>query len=207
MNATAETWADRAGHWQAPLDLRALRNALGSYPTGVAIVTSRAACGRPVGLTINSFASLSLDPPLVLWSLSSRSPSMQAFCESRYFCINVLAAHQEELARAFASPAVADRFALVPPQNSPERMPLIPGSLSSFVCCREQAQDAGDHKLFVGRVLRYYTAEGKPAVFHQGRFTQLQDQQPLPYEMCLPDRAGISPGRNGGGGMAGTQSG
>ncbi|GAB2874959.1 flavin reductase family protein [Pseudoduganella ginsengisoli] len=175
MNATAEISAECASQWQTPLDIRALRHALGSYPTGVAIVTSRAACGRPVGLTINSFASLSLDPPLVLWSLSSRSPSMAAFCDSRYFCINVLASNQDGLARAFANPDVADKFALVPPYSSPERMPLIPGSLSSFVCATELAQEAGDHKLFVGRVLRYYSEAGEPAVYHRGRFTKLQE--------------------------------
>jgi flavin reductase (DIM6/NTAB) family NADH-FMN oxidoreductase RutF len=175
MNALADACAATDRVWQSPLDTRALRNALGGYPTGVAIVTTRAACGRPVGLTVNSFASLSLDPPLVLWSLSSRSSSLDAFCAGRYFSVNVLAAGQEDLAWSFADPAVVDRFALVAPDDSPERMPLIPGSLASFVCARELAQDAGDHKLFVGRVLRFHATGAEPAVFQRGRFARLRE--------------------------------
>ncbi|NRR33495.1 flavin reductase family protein [Oxalobacteraceae bacterium] len=176
MNAIADACVATADPVPAPIDTRALRNALGSYPTGVAIVTTRTACGRPVGLTINSFASLSLDPPLLLWSLSKRSPSMAAFGESGYFSVNVLAAGQADLARAFASSAVADKFALLPSCDSPEQLPLIPGSLATFVCATEQAQDAGDHTLFQGRVLRYTEGEGEPLVFHRGQFTELQSR-------------------------------
>lgn len=99
MNAIADACAATGRYWLSPFDARALRNVLGSCPTGVAIVATRAARGRPVGPTVNSFASLSLDPPLVLWSLSNRSSSMDAFCAGAYFSINVLAAGQEDLAR------------------------------------------------------------------------------------------------------------
>ena len=157
----------------AVLDTRALRNALGSYPTGVAIVTTRHADGRAVGLTINSFASLSLEPPLVLWSLVNRSPSLAAFSECTHFSINVLAADQAELARRFATSAVQDKFAEVAVHDTDEGVPLIAGSLASFVCTRELAQEGGDHTLFTGRVLRYRTGDGEPAVFHRGQFTRL----------------------------------
>lgn len=88
-----------------------LRKLLGSYPTGVAIVTTSASDGRPVGLTINSFASLSLDPPLVLWSLVNHSPSLAVFRDCAHFAIHVLPREHEELARRFANPAVVDKFA------------------------------------------------------------------------------------------------
>ena len=169
--AGAQQQPDLQGH--LPHDTKALRNALGCYPTGIAIVTCRNAEGRAVGLTINSFASLSLDPPLVLWSLVNRSPSLQAFSQCDHFGINVLAAGQAELARFFATSAVADKFAHAQSFDSPEGTPLIPASLASFVCSREQFQAGGDHTLFVGRVLRYYTGGGDPVVFHRGQFTQL----------------------------------
>jgi flavin reductase (DIM6/NTAB) family NADH-FMN oxidoreductase RutF len=160
-------------HGHLPQDTKALRNALGCYPTGIAIVTCRNAEGRAVGLTINSFASLSLEPPLVLWSLVNRSPSLSAFSQCEHFSVNVLAVDQAELARRFASSAVQDKFEHARAYDSPEGVPLIPASLASFVCAREQLQAGGDHTLFVGRVLRYYTGAGDPAVFHRGQFTQL----------------------------------
>lgn len=161
----------------SPLDAKALRNALGAFPTGIAIVTTRNASGRAVGLTINSFASLSLDPPLVLWSLVNRSPSLDAFNESNYFCINVLASTQTELAKCFASSAVPDKFENAQAYDSPEGVPLIPGCLASFVCTKEQMHPGGDHTLFIGRVLHYYTESGEPAVFHRGQFTNLHPSQ------------------------------
>ncbi|MQR00072.1 flavin reductase family protein [Glaciimonas soli] len=161
----------------SPLDVKALRNALGAFPTGIAIVTTRNASGRAVGLTINSFASLSLDPPLVLWSLVNRSPSLAAFNESDYFCINVLASTQTELAKCFASSAVPDKFQNVQAYDSVEGIPVIPGCLASFVCAREQMHPGGDHTLYVGRVLHYFVESGEPAVFHRGQFTNLHPSQ------------------------------
>lgn len=174
--AGAQQAMDLQGH--LPHDTKALRNALGCYPTGIAIVTCRTAEGRAVGLTINSFASLSLDPPLVLWSLVNRSPSLAAFSHSEHFSINVLAAGQADLARCFATSSVPDKFAQAQSFDSPEGVPLIPDSLASFVCSREQLQAGGDHALFVGRVLRYYTGSGDPVVFHRGQFTQLSPALP-----------------------------
>lgn len=164
----------QAAHGHLPLDVKAFRNALGKFPTGVAIVTTRSAEGRAVGLTINSFASLSLDPPLILWSLVNRSPSLVRFIESRHFSINVLASSQEELARCFANSSLTDKFAHTQTYDSPEAIPLIVGALASFVCVNEQRHAGGDHTLFIGRVLRYYCEDGQPVVFHRGQFTSLQ---------------------------------
>lgn len=150
-----------------------LRKLLGTYPTGVAIVTTRAPDGRPVGLTINSFASLSLDPPLVLWSLVNQSPSLLAFRDCTHFAINVLASDHESLARRFASAAVPDKFADVAWQTAPEGVPTIDESIATLVCAHDHSRDTGDHFLFVGRVVRTASREGAPLVFHSGRFTSL----------------------------------
>lgn len=158
----------------APLDPLLLRGVLGTYPTGVAIVTARSPGGRPVGLTINSFASLSLAPPLVLWSLSSRSPNLAIFRDCEHFAINVLNTEQEQLARAFASAAVADKFAGVPIAESAEGLPVLLGALSTLVCSNAQQIEGGDHLLLLGRVLRAASTPGAPLVFHTGKFARLQ---------------------------------
>lgn len=172
--ALAPTSPIQTIHGHLPMDAKAFRNALGKFPTGVAIVTTRTSDGRPVGLTINSFASLSLDPPLVLWSLVNRSPSLARFVESEHFSINVLAASQAELALSFANSTIQDKFSNAETYDSPEGIPLIADALASFVCCNEQRHAGGDHTLFVGRVVRYFCQDGEPAVFHKGQFTALQ---------------------------------
>ncbi|WP_309966159.1 flavin reductase family protein [Variovorax guangxiensis] len=159
------------------LEPKSLRGVLGSYPTGVAIVATRTKDGRAVGLTINSFASLSLDPPLVLWSLVNRSPSLAAFQECDHFTINVLASGQEELARRFASSTVPDKFADAPVLEAPEGIPAIEGAVATLVCANDQQNHAGDHLLLFGRVLRIASAPGTPLVFHAGRFTALTASQ------------------------------
>lgn len=155
---------------------KSLRQVLGSYPTGVAVVTTRAADGRPVGLTINSFASLSLAPALVLWSLVDRSPSLEAFRTARHFAISVLDHGQQDLASRFATPHLPDKFDGVAVREAPEGLPVIAGALATLVCANSHHQAAGDHLLFIGTVLRMARREGRPLVFHGGRFTALQGQ-------------------------------
>jgi flavin reductase (DIM6/NTAB) family NADH-FMN oxidoreductase RutF len=150
-----------------------LRKLLGTYPTGVAIVTTRAPDGRAVGLTINSFASLSLDPPLVLWSLVNRSPNLEVFRDCTHFAINILASDHEALARRFASTGVADKFADVAWRPAPEGVPAIDEAIATLVCAHEHSRDTGDHLLLIGRVVRTASREGAPLVFHSGRFTSL----------------------------------
>lgn len=172
MNAILERTAP--AHWgTTEIESRSLRQVLGRYPTGVAIVTTRSAEGRAVGLTINSFASLSLEPALVLWSLVQHSPNLQAFQGARHFAISVLAQHQQALASRFASPAVLDKFEQVALREAPEGVPVIDGALATLVCATESSQRAGDHELFVGRVLRLDRCDGEPLVFHGGRFASL----------------------------------
>lgn len=156
------------------MDSRAFRQALGHFPTGVAIVTTRAADGRAIGLTINSFSSLSLDPPLILWSLVNHSPSLESFERCGHFAIHVISQGQVEAAMGFANSKVQDKFALVSHKDSEEGVPLIDDCVATFVCENHRRHEGGDHTLFIGKVLRYLEkAEHEPAVFHRGRFTNL----------------------------------
>ncbi len=166
--------AEPAPWGQTDLAPRTLRNLMGAYPTGVAIVTMRTCDGRDVGLTINSFASLSLDPPLVLWSLVNHSPNLDAFRDCTHFAINMLADGQEELARRFATPAIADKFDGVAVAQAPEDLPVIAGALTVLVCENDHSRTVGDHLLMVGRIVRTGHQLAAPLVFHAGRFTALQ---------------------------------
>lgn len=158
---------------QTDIAPKALRQVLGSYPTGVAIVTTRAADGRGVGLTINSFASLSLAPALVLWSLVDRSPNLGAFREAGRFAISVLADGQQALAQRFATPSIENKFDGVAVREAPEGLPVIEGAIATLVCSIEQCSPTGDHLLFIGRVLRMDRRDGEPLVFHGGRFASI----------------------------------
>lgn len=146
-----------------------LRQVLGRFATGVTIVTCRDAQGAPVGLTCNSFNALSLDPPLVLWSLRSASPSLAAFSATRHFAVNILAEAQVDLSRRFASPAV-DKFAEGQWSDGEGGAPLLSGSAAVLECERTLQQPAGDHVLFVGRVLRLADLGLPPLVFHGGHY-------------------------------------
>ena len=148
-------------------DLRDLRRALGQFATGVTVVTTRDDGGRPVGVTANSFASLSLEPPLVLWCLDRNAGSLPAFRESTHFAVNVLAASQHHLSRLFATPG-ADRFAGTEIHDGPGGMPLLEGALAHFVCRNVRQLEAGDHVIVIGQVEHYQTFEGEPLVFHSG---------------------------------------
>lgn len=153
-----------------PFTALELRAALGQFATGVTIITTREAGGRPVGLTANSFNSVSLEPPLVLWSLARRSSSLAAFTASAHFAINVLAAEQRPLAERFASKAV-DRFEGVPWRAGEGGAPVLDGVAAVFECRHHSHHEAGDHVIFIGRVERCERRLGAaPLVFHGGRF-------------------------------------
>jgi len=154
---------------QPRAELEGLRAALGQFATGVAVVTARAGDGRSVGLTINSFASVSLAPPLVLWSLSKRSSSLAVFAAARSVAIHVLAADQEALARRFAVPGI-DRFAGLPRGIGPDGVPLLEGGVARFICTPQARHEAGDHVVFIMRVVHWERAPGQGLVFHAGRF-------------------------------------
>ncbi len=148
----------------------ALRTAFGHYATGVAVVTAVARDGYPAGITINSFSSVSLDPPLVLWCLSRGSASRDAFTTADHFAVNILAAGQEHLARRFAGRA-AGRFAGQWWCPGPRGMPVLHDRLGVFVCRRVRQIDGGDHQIIIGHVEEYEVTEGRPPlVFYGGRY-------------------------------------
>ena len=152
-----------------PLDNRSLRTALGQYSTGVTIVTCRGVDGQAVGLTVNSFGALSLEPPLVLWSLRLTSSSLAPFDAARHFAINVLAESQVDLARRFAAPMPA-RFEQGAWHDGLGGVPLLASCAATFECEPSSVQDAGDHRLFIGRVLRVRADATAPLVYHRGHF-------------------------------------
>jgi flavin reductase (DIM6/NTAB) family NADH-FMN oxidoreductase RutF len=154
---------------EKPFDTRALRGALGAFATGVTIVSCRDPRGEPVGLTVNSFNALSLDPPLVLWSLRLASPSLTAFDAAAHFAVHVLAEGQVELSRRFAS-AMAAKFEAGLWHSGVGDVPLLDGCAASFECERVARQDAGDHRLYIGRVLRLQSQPLPPLLFHRGHY-------------------------------------
>jgi len=148
---------------------RQFRAALGSFATGVTIVTTRNRAGEDIGLTANSFNSVSLDPPMVLWSLARKSLSLPAFLESGYFAVHVLSAAQEELSVTFATRG-ASKFAGLALRRGAGDIPLIPDCSALFQCKTAFNYEGGDHVIFVGEVQEFEHFERPPLVFHSGRY-------------------------------------
>lgn len=152
-------------------DPRDLRRALGSFGTGVTVVSTLAADGRRVGVTVNSFSSVSLVPPIVAWSLQRQSHSLAAFDGCGRFVINVLALEQLPLSRRFASP-LPDKFDGVAHHAGLAGLPLIDGCAASFQCRTVQRHEVGDHVLYLGQVEAYAHRPGAGLLFCQGRYAQ-----------------------------------
>jgi flavin reductase (DIM6/NTAB) family NADH-FMN oxidoreductase RutF len=149
-----------------------LRSALGRFATGVTVVTAAGDRGEPIGLTVNSFSSVSLDPPLVLWSLRSESRVARFFASGRAFSVHVLRAEQQALARHFAA-SEADRFAGVRWQPGEEDVPHLQDVLARFDCRTSVIHPAGDHMILLGEVEGYCSHHGEPLVFALGAFRTL----------------------------------
>ena len=164
--------ARQAGLQARPPDFSTLefRASLGMFATGVTIVTARTGTGELVGLTANSFNSVSLSPPLVLWSLSQAATSMEAFRKGSHYAINILAADQQALAQRFASRGV-DRFADVDFVEGACGAPLLAGAVATFECFNRSRYTEGDHVIFVGEVEHCTHRSGiAPLLYHGGRF-------------------------------------
>jgi flavin reductase (DIM6/NTAB) family NADH-FMN oxidoreductase RutF len=154
-------------------DQAAFRGALSQFATGVTVITTRSASGQLVGITASSFNSVSLDPPLVLWSLATRSASMPVFRTNSHYVINVLAASQIDLCKRFST-VKGDRFAGVSHAAGDTGMPVLDGALAWFECHNRSRYDEGDHVIFVGEVERCGVHEDAariaPLVFQAGGF-------------------------------------
>ncbi len=157
-------------------DERQLRDALAQFATGVTVVCARSPAGRFVGFTANSFNSVSLVPPLVLWSLARRSSSLAAFEQAERYAVNVLSTGQLDLARRFSRPHT-DRFATVSYRLGWSGAPLIDGCVAWLECRHHARHRTGDHELFIGEVITVERAGGDPLVFHHGRFSSTRPLQ------------------------------
>jgi flavin reductase (DIM6/NTAB) family NADH-FMN oxidoreductase RutF len=164
------------------------RRALGQFATGVTVVTTRAADGAPTGLTVNSFNSVSLAPPLVLWSLANGAGSFAAFDAAEGFVVNVLGRGQLELARRFSARGV-ERFG---PDTgwepSAHGWPRLAGCVAWFECLTRHRHPAGDHTIFVAEVVDFQAPGGDPLVFHDGRYVSDARELPLPPGLRDPWR-------------------
>lgn len=163
----AMTGSDSSGTF----DARQLRQALGRYATGVAIVTARGAQQQSIGLTINSFSSVSLEPPLVLWSLANKSVNLAHFKQASHFAVHVLGEDQKELAQRFAS-SVPQRFDGLQVVQGLGSTPLLEGCPVRLHCETVSVMEAGDHHIFLGRVVGMHECQdaGDSLLFYRGRF-------------------------------------
>lgn len=166
--AAAERFRTRAiAAHDGGIDPRELRRALSQFATGVTVVTARGRGGRRVGMTANSFTSVSLDPPLVLWCPRKAAPSLADFADATHFAVNVLAAGQEPIAHQFATPA-ADKFADLELAEGAGGAPVLTGVVAQFECRTVQSMDAGDHVIFIGEVESFRAGSDSPLIFHSG---------------------------------------
>jgi flavin reductase (DIM6/NTAB) family NADH-FMN oxidoreductase RutF len=157
----------------APVDAGLYRRACAQFTTGITVVTVRDRNGHPHGITMNSFSSVSLDPPLVLVSIDLRNAILGHFLSSAVFAINILAEHQERLSRRFSSPA-ENRFHDVDWHPAPSGTPLLDGALAHLECSMVRTFETGDHALLIGEVKQAAFSEGvKPLVYFNSEYRNL----------------------------------
>ena len=148
------------------------RKVLGQFATGVSIATTLDEAGEPHGLTVSSFNSVSLDPPLVLWSLDRRSHQLGAFSNSGFYAISVLAQSQKHISEQFSA-FVEDRFAGLEWEKSKSGAPILKDALAKFDCKVESIVDGGDHIILIGRVIDIEYQDGAPLLYHDGKYKSL----------------------------------
>ena len=167
------------------IDPRAFRHALGQFATGVAVITAEGADGSAIGMTMSSFNSVSMDPPLVLFSIDRKAFSLKAMTGAGGYAVNILGRDQEHLSNRFAR-ALDDKWAAVEHTLGHMAAPLIAGALAHFECVPYAQYDGGDHVIFVGRVVRFSAYPAKqPLIFFRGAYRSLQDTERSP-EWPLP---------------------
>jgi flavin reductase (DIM6/NTAB) family NADH-FMN oxidoreductase RutF len=163
-------------------DSRYFRSALGRFATGVTVVTTEAGPERsPVGLTISSFNSVSLEPPMVLWTLSNTASSLPHFLQARRYVVHVLAAPQLPLAKRFSKGAQSERFKGLPLARAPGGTLMLdaPDCAAWFECYNLTQHAAGDHTIFIGQVERCHRSFSQPLVYHAGDFDLTPSTEPL----------------------------
>lgn len=155
-------------------DTSNIRRALGSFTTGVTVVTASGREAGDVGLTANSFNSVSLDPPMVLWSLAKSAGSLPVFTSAEYFAVHILSEDQQELSNRFAKRGI-DKFSGVEVERGPDDIPLITDCTARFVCRTTYQYEGGDHIIFVGEVIEFCHWQRPPLLFHGGQYGQLRN--------------------------------
>lgn len=152
-----------------------LRNTLGCFATGVAIVTTLGVNDRPVGMTINSFNSVSMDPPLVLWSIARKAPSYDAFRANGSFVVNILSEHQHDLCLQFSRPS-EDKFAGVEFEPGLNGIPRLNEAAAHLECVTYDRVEGGDHTIIIGRVMGLRASDALPLLFHRGKLRGLAER-------------------------------
>lgn len=176
------------------LDPRALRDAFGTFATGVTVVTAWKPDGQPVGVTANSFTSVSLDPPLVLWCLNAASPSASAFATGEPFAVTILGEGGQATALHFAG-KTTEKFPKGAEPTDRGTAPIVAGAHPCRLeCVTDTVYPAGDHIIVVGRVIGMDRKGGKPLAFHEGRFRRLAKEDVRPMEDGW-ERIGVNPPR------------
>jgi len=167
------------------IDQSDYRTALGCFATGVTVVTALGPRGEHLGITVNSFNSVSLDPPLVLWSLGRQAFSLKAFLSTDHFVVNVLREGQEHLSGRFAR-TLEDKWSGIDYVTWDSDCPVLPESVACFECRTRHTYRGGDHVIFVGEVINLtYDPSGRPLIFHHGRYRSLE-QAPAPAPAPAP---------------------
>lgn len=156
-------------------DSRTFRKALGGFPTGVTVVTTKGAGDQPpIGVTVSSFASVSLDPPLVLFCLDRKNVDLPTFLANGSFAVNILREDQRELSIRFAARAIESKFADIEYTLWDSGAPILAGCLANLECRIERTHEEGDHILFIGHVTRLeYSQAGQPLAYWRGAYAQL----------------------------------
>lgn len=169
------------------MDHRTFRRSLGEFATGVAVITAQGSGQELIGMTMSSFNSVSIEPPLVLFSVDRQANSLPAMLEAKGFAINVLAREQEDISNRFAR-ALSDKWSAVKRGVGHAQAPLITGALAHFECEPYANHDGGDHIIFVVRVVRHTVRPGNPAplIFFRGRYCDLVDESEREPSWPLP---------------------
>jgi flavin reductase (DIM6/NTAB) family NADH-FMN oxidoreductase RutF len=160
---------------------RQFRDALGLFPTGVAIVAAKVG-ETLLGATISSFNSVSLSPPLVLFSLSRKSLSAALWRSAEAFSITILKEEERDLSNRFAK-AGADKWSGIDPLMSNEGIPYLQTGLATFMCRTSAVHEGGDHDIFIGEVLTFSTSAGEPLLFHRGKYRLLKSPLETPPDL------------------------
>lgn len=154
-----------------------LRRVLGAYPTGVTVITTRDADGKPVGMTANSFASVSLEPALILWSVRRSALGFEVYRDAEYFAVNILSENQADVSNLFARTS-ANKFDGITISDGAGGAPLIAGTAAQLECRTWNSCDGGDHLIIIGEVLSFRRENAEPLVFAGGRYARIADIAP-----------------------------